>query len=52
VGLKDVVSTPQYANGVGLLKYGTRMSRFRGRRFDRKGDGLFGRIKKWLEEYL
>ncbi len=52
VGLKDVVSTPQYANGVGLLKYGTRMSRFRGRRFDRKGDGLFGRLKKWLEEYL
>jgi len=29
-GLKDVVATPQFANGVGLLKYGIRMNKFRG----------------------
>ncbi|MCP4129394.1 MAG: cell division protein FtsA [bacterium] len=53
VGLKDVVSTPQYSNAVGLLKYGIRMNRFRGkRRFDGSGTGLFNKVKKWLEEYL
>jgi len=29
VGLKDVVSTPMYANGVGLLRYGAKMGQLR-----------------------
>ncbi|HSA14740.1 MAG TPA: cell division protein FtsA [Spirochaetota bacterium] len=53
VGLKDVVSTPQYANGVGLLKYGIRLNKFRVRsRYDRGTAGFVERIKKWLNDYL
>ncbi len=53
VGLKDVVSTPQYANGVGLLKYGIRLNKFRVRsRYDRGASGFVERIKKWLNDYL
>lgn len=53
VGLKDVVSTPQYANGVGLLKYGIKMSRFRGQGKFNKGKTSFAeKIKKLFEEYL
>jgi cell division protein FtsA len=52
-GLKDVVATPQYANGVGLLKYGVRMNRFRNQgRFGVSKPGLISRIKKILEEYF
>jgi len=52
-GIKDKVATPQYANAVGLLIYGARMSRFRGKaRFERSGAGVFSKIKKWLEDYL
>ncbi len=53
-GLKDVVATPQYTTGVGLLKYGVRMSQFISTR-GRKGKGissLSNRIRRWLEEYL
>jgi cell division protein FtsA len=53
-GLKDVVSTPQYTTGVGLLKYGVKMSQFISTR-GRKGKGissLSNRIRRWLEEYL
>ncbi len=53
VGLKDVVATPQYANGVGLLKYGIRMNRFRGQgKFGRTKPGLIERLKKAFEDYL
>lgn len=53
VGLKDVVATPQYANGVGLLKYGIRMSRFRGKgRYQNKKGGIMDRVKRWFDEYL
>lgn len=53
VGLKDVVGTPQFANGVGLLKYGIRMNRFRGKaRYQKKKGGLVDRMKRWFEEYL
>ena len=52
-GLKDVVATPQYANGVGLLKYGVRMNRFRGQgRFGGSKPGLMSKVKKILEEYF
>lgn len=53
VGLKDRVATPQFSNAVGLLKYGVRMSRFRGRvRFEKKKGGLLKKVKGWLEDYL
>lgn len=53
VGLKDVVATPQYANGVGLLKYGIRMNRFRGQgKFGKTKPGLMERLKRVFEDYL
>jgi len=53
VGLKDVVATPQFANGVGLLKYGIRMNKFRGQgKYSRSKTGLVDRLKKVFEEYL
>ncbi len=53
VGLKDVVATPQYANGVGLLKYGIKMSKFRGQgRFTKSKPGIIDRVKKLFEDYL
>ncbi|HOP63762.1 MAG TPA: cell division protein FtsA [Spirochaetota bacterium] len=53
VGLKDVVATPQFANGVGLLKYGIRMNRFRGQgKYGRSKPGLIERLKKVFEDYL
>ncbi len=54
-GLKDVVSTPLYSNGVGLLKYGIRMSQFRSKK-SRPGKGsinsLKDKFKRFFEEYL
>jgi cell division protein FtsA len=53
VGLKDVVATPQFANGVGLLKYGIRMNKFRGdKKYKECKRGRINRIKKLYEEYL
>lgn len=53
VGLKDVVATPQYANGVGLLKYGIRMNRFRGQgKFGKSKPGFMDRLKRVFEDYL
>lgn len=53
VGLKDVVATPQFANGVGLLKYGIRMNKFRAQgKYSRGKTGLMDRLKKVFEEYL
>ncbi len=51
-GLKDVVNTPQYANGVGLLKYGIRMNRYKKPRFEKGKASLAGRIRKWMQDYL
>ena len=51
-GLKDVVNTPQYANGVGLLKYGIRMNRYKKPRFEKGKVSLAGRIRKWMQDYL
>jgi len=53
VGLQDIVSTPQYSNGVGLLKYGIMMNQFRGKnKFEKNKGNFFGKMRKWLEEYL
>ncbi|HNR87156.1 MAG TPA: cell division protein FtsA [Spirochaetota bacterium] len=57
VGLKDVVATPQFANAVGLLKYGVKMNQYSQGRASRKkaggGIGAMGsRIRRWFEEYL
>jgi len=54
-GLKDVVATPQFSSGVGLLKYGIKMSQFRGSsRMKREGgiSSLAKRIKRFIENYL
>lgn len=53
-GLKDVVASPQYANAVGLLKYGVRSSRFGQTDKNKKGGfSNFGQmLKRWIEEYL
>lgn len=52
-GLKDVVATPQYANGVGLLKYGIRMNRFRGQgRYAKQKTGFMTGVKKFFEDYF
>jgi cell division protein FtsA len=54
-GLKDVVSTPQFSNGVGLLKYGVLKEQFRaGKEKDRKGGikTVGSRLMKWIEQYL
>ncbi len=52
-GLVNEVSTPQFSNGVGLLKYGIRLNRFKdGARFKNNKVTMMSRIKKWFEEYL
>ncbi|MBP7738118.1 MAG: cell division protein FtsA [Spirochaetes bacterium] len=52
-GLADRVATPQFAGAVGLLRYGLRMNQLRaGKLVPEKGGSVFGRLKKWLEEYL
>ncbi|HPV41057.1 MAG TPA: cell division protein FtsA [Spirochaetota bacterium] len=52
-GLADRVATPQFAASVGLLRYGLRMNQLRtGKLAPEKGGSVFGRMKKWLEEYL
>ena len=55
VGLADRVNSPQFSNAVGLLKYGIRISQFRGKtRYDgtRQGVGVFKKMRKWLDDYL
>jgi len=50
-GLADVVHSPEYATGVGLLLYGARRQQF----IDENEDSLsikamYSRIKKWLQD--
>jgi len=53
VGLRDVVDTPQYSNGVGLLKYGIRMNQFRGQgKYSGRKEGFFTKVKRMFEDYL
>ncbi len=54
-GLTDTVASPQFATGVGLLKYGLRQNQMQmSGKYAKSGDrpSLTGRFKKWLEEYL
>jgi len=52
-GLSGEVSTPQFSNGVGLLKYGIRRNKFKdNRRFKNKKVSFSSRLKKLLEDYL
>lgn len=49
-GLMDVVNSPIYATGVGLVLYGCENQETAPRRF--KGRGVFNRFWKWLGEYI
>ncbi len=59
-GLTDVIHSPVYSTGVGLVLYGYRkqmqqynQTRRWGRRLGRaKGGGLWSRIKKWFQEVV
>ena len=55
-GLKDVVATPQYSHGAGLLKYGVKMDQFlkKGSRYGKEGtfSSLTRKLRTWFEEYL
>ena len=56
VGLMDIVSTPQYTNGVGLLKYGIKMKEFQRNRSKYVKGNVFmsswQKLRRWLEDYL
>ena len=56
VGLKDVITSPQYSNGAGLLMYGLKMSQFKkGKTKYTKESGVVTigkKLKKWFDEYL
>jgi cell division protein FtsA len=55
-GLKEVVATPQYTSGVGLLMYGLKMREFQKGRVragkENSISGLGKKLKRWFEEYL
>ncbi len=55
-GLKEVVATPQYTTGVGLLMYGLKMREFqKGKTRIRREGGLSSlgkKLKRWFEDYL
>jgi cell division protein FtsA len=49
-GLMDVVNSPIYATGVGLVLYGAENHHEAPRKF--RGGGSFGKFWKWLGEYI
>jgi cell division protein FtsA len=49
-GLMDVVNSPVYATGVGLVLYGAENQQEAPRKF--KGGGMFNKFWKWLGEYI
>lgn len=52
-GLKEIILTPQYANVVGLLKYGNMMRAFREQSAVRTDKPSFlSRLKRIIEDYL
>ena len=57
-GLKEVIATPQFTTGVGLLMYGLKMKQFQigktkaGRESRSSIVGIGKKLKRWFEEYL
>jgi cell division protein FtsA len=54
-GIKDIVSSPQYSNGVGLLKYGVKRSQMKIAKGSDGSKGLksfWSKIMRWFEQYL
>ena len=49
-GLKDIVSNPIYATGVGLLQYGMQREEEMPGRGRSRGTGVFSRLRKWLSD--
>jgi cell division protein FtsA len=49
-GVVDVVGTPQWATGVGLVIYG--MKNGPGAGFRRQSGGIFGRMKTWFKKII
>jgi cell division protein FtsA len=56
VGLKDIITSPQYSNASGLLMYGLKMSQFkRGKTKYTKDSSITTigkKLKKWFDDYL
>lgn len=50
-GLMDVVNSPVYSTGVGLVLYGAANQREAPRKF-RGGAGFFTKVSKWMGEYF
>ena len=46
----DVVNSPIYATGAGLVLYGAENQQEAPRKF--RGNGMFNRFWKWLGEYI
>jgi cell division protein FtsA len=52
-GLQDVVRSPMYATGVGLVLFGHSQSRVRTQsRFRIRDEGIFGRVKQRMREWF
>jgi cell division protein FtsA len=49
-GLMDVVNSPVYSTGVGLVLYGAANQREAPRKF--RGNGIFTKVSKWMGEYF
>jgi len=49
-GLMDVVNSPVYSTGVGLVLYGAANQREAPRKF--RGTGFFTKVSKWMGEYF
>jgi len=49
-GLMDVVNSPVYSTGVGLVLYGAANQREAPRKF--RGGGIFTKVSKWMGEYF
>ena len=52
-GLQDVVRSPMYATGVGLVLFGFSQARFqRGSRFRIRDESIFGRVKQRMRDWF
>ncbi|MCZ6464954.1 MAG: cell division protein FtsA [Proteobacteria bacterium] len=52
-GLQDVVRSPMYATGVGLVLFGAQQSRTeRGSRFRIRDESIFGRVKQRMRDWF